>query len=304
MTRSVPPIRSSNPTASITTSTPGTQPRAGEGQKAEPQSTGGARAGLVRTIDAEIVFGDGGQMSEGTIEQEHVVGPRPLLRSEHRARAGRSAQRVVHVGDGDDLDRTHGVQHRADVDRGQLQQRAAAVRHVVALPVEEPAAERDGHPDAAVVRGGPAETHQERGHPLRKDRGHQFPGAAGRRVHGIAMIGPHEVEAGGPGHLDHPDPVADARLGLDRAAERAGHAAPQAPAGIRRHERVQRSLAASASGTRSSTSSGRSRSQPDSIASAAWRAVSVPRNLSGATRTRMAATVQSRPNRPGKARAT
>ena len=58
------------------------------------------------------------------------------------------------------------------------------------------------------------------------------------------MIRSHEVEAGGPRHLDHPDPVADARLGLDRAAERTRHAASHASTGIRRHERLQRPLSA------------------------------------------------------------
>src|SRR4029077_12743639 len=45
---------------------------------------------------------------------------------------------------------------------------------------------------------------------------------------------------------------------------------------------------------------GQSPRQPRSIAAPACRAVRVPRNLSGHTRTRMAATVQSAPNRAGR----
>ena len=239
MTRSAGTSRSWKPTASITTWAPGRKAGARERQQSEPQSPRRAGTGVAGSIDPQVVRGHGGQMSQRPIQQHHLIGPGALLGPEDRAGPRGPAQRVIHVGDGHDLHRPDRVQNGAHVDRRQLEQSLTPVRDRMSSPVEESPPEGHRHADAAVGARGSPEAHQQAGHALAEDRGHQLPRAPRRRADGVAMLDGQQPDAGGPSHLDDADAVSDARLRLHLAPKRSGDGTPETPARLRGHERVQ-----------------------------------------------------------------
>ena len=158
------------------------------------------------------------------VEQVHVVGRGALLRSEHGARPGGSAQRVVDVGERHDLHRAHGIEHGAHVDRGQVEQRPTAVGDRSPLVVQEPPAQGGGHRRPRrrswrSRRGTPASsTRPRRGPPPSARRSRESWRARHPGGRPPAAPAPRRAPS-----RPRPTAVADAGLGLDRAPERTRH---------------------------------------------------------------------------------
>ena len=120
------------------------------------------------------------------------------------------------------------------------------LRDRLARRVEEAPAERRRHPDPAVVGRRPPETDQEPAGAGRHRRGHELPGSSRGRPRRVATVRRHELEPRGPRHLDHAGLTTQPERGVDRIAERPGdpHDHAPRPAVLGRREHVERALPA------------------------------------------------------------
>ena len=227
---------------------------------------------------------------------QHIVGRGPLLRAVHGAGPRGAGQGVVHVARADvtDTRREPGVQVRWHRSAGQIQQRGAARGELVARCVEEPEA-RTPAPSRCRRRS----WRSRRGTPGPARRPPPWPRASVRRSPGSTSgagsrrdLGTRRLETRCPRHLDDAQrpiaPHAPARK-RPRDGSPSGPVTGGRPGRPRAHRRARPScpLRRRPWEPRSTSSSGRTLDQPTPRPRRPARAVSVPLNLSGATRMRI-----------------
>ena len=247
---------------------PRTEPRAGEGQEAEPQSTGGARAGLLRTIDAEIAArrrrpdaGAPDRAASTSSGPAPFCGPKTAL-----APAGPHSGLSTSV-TADDLHR-HGRHPTPGARRSRPAAAARRRRRADRCAARRGTGRRARRPSRRRRRS----WRSRRDTPTASTPPPQAPRPSAPRCRGSSRARDRDdpvrtsVEAGGPCHLDHPDPVADARprprprrradrsRGVARADRRPAARAPPASPPRRRQaapDRARHRAARGASRTRS-----------------------------------------------------
>lgn len=200
---------------------PRAQSRIEEREQSRSQATGRARTRNVADIATDEGLDHVGVPRERGIELGDHLRRRALLGPVDRGRALGSEQRIAHVTG--DLDR------RPDqpwiglpFEMMQARERRAALGEVLAVAIEEPIAERAGHPRAAVVRRAAADADHEPVRPARRCREDEVAGATRRRHAWIALVIAQQWQPARGGHLhDRGRAIAkDPPLRIDLAQQR------------------------------------------------------------------------------------
>lgn len=139
----------------------------------------GTSAGHIAHVHAETAFDQTREMRQGGVQRDDIIGTGPLLRSEHRAGASGTGQRIGHIAGGDDGHVPNGRIHRCDVDDGYIGQGRSPTSQLVAVRVQETHAEGLQEAGAGVIGGAAAETDDDSSNAKTGGGEQQFAGTIG-----------------------------------------------------------------------------------------------------------------------------
>ncbi len=139
------------------------------------------------------------------------------MRAKHRRGAFRAAERVVHIARYLDNQLTQTRIQTAQIDGRELTETCATQSNRRTIRFEQLAAERLDHASTAVIGGAAADTENEVLHPHLQRGQDQLAGAEAGGEQRIALLGRHQMDAGGGGHLD------DGALAITQQADEALH---------------------------------------------------------------------------------
>ena len=162
-------------------------------------------------------------MRQRRIERRDHRGRGPLLRTEHRTRAQRPAERVRDIARHTERAARQFRQRLRAIDPVKLRQTFTAARNLLPLPVQQTEPERLKHPRAAIVRGAAANAHDETAASVRQRIPNHLPHAERRRVQRILLRARDERDAGGLRHLQNRRLADDAIDGIRRTSRRPRH---------------------------------------------------------------------------------